>query len=91
MEENLLFELIKFIENGIEYDIDETEKLLKEDRLFEELKEKNKCAKTVINSSNDIIEKIKANYSNYKNENGEKYPQFTNGLSLICCIIIEQI
>ena len=52
---------MKFIENGIEYDIDETEKLLKEDRLFEELKEKNEWTKIVINSSNDIIEKIKAN------------------------------
>lgn len=38
MKECLLFELIKLMENGVQYDIDEVEKMLNNGTLLEELK-----------------------------------------------------
>lgn len=91
MKQNLLFELIKLIENGVEYSMDEVQILLEEGTLFEKLIEKVEGTDIVFRSiDNDMANKIKESYSFYKEENGHKYPLYTNGLSLICCIIIEK-
>lgn len=92
MKECLLFELIKLMENGVQYDIDEVEKMLNNGTLLEKLKNsENGFVFRSLEKDQKIIELIKNRYSFCKDMNGHKLPEYQNGLSLICCILIEAI
>ncbi len=92
MKECLLFELIKLIEDGVQYDIDEVEKMLNNGILLKKLENsENGFVFSSLEKEQKIIELIKNRYSFCKDMNGHKLPEYKNGLSLICCILIEAI
>lgn len=92
MKECLLFELIKLMENGVQYDIDEVEKMLNNGTLLEKLKNsENGFIFRSLEENQEIIKIIKDRYSFYKDMNVHNFPAYKNGLSVICCILIEAI
>lgn len=86
----LLEELIKLIEDGVLYSIKETEEMLNNGNLWEEIKSHVEGTKIVFNSIEpQMTNFIKDNYKYCKDERGSKYPMYNNGLSIICCVLIE--
>lgn len=92
MKECLLFELIKLIEDGVQYNIDDVEEMLNNGTWVEKLKNsENEFVFRSLEENQEIIKIIKDRYIFYKDMNGHKFPEYKNGLSVICCILIEAI
>ena len=88
-------ELIKRIEDGVHYSIDEIENIINNENnnKFREFIKKELSGNTAledsVNSHEELLEIIKSNFKGYCLELGHHYPVYQNALSVICCILLE--
>lgn len=88
-------ELIKRIEDGSYYSIDEIENIINKknyNKLEEIIKKElsgNTALENSVNTHGEFLEIIKSNFKGYCLELGHYYPVYQNALSIICCILLE--